>query len=73
MNCNVLNTIKYYRENPISFAEDMCGVKLNNYQKLMMKKIFKSKKMCFLCYPKSVGYLQNREILEIMREILFSK
>ena len=34
---NLEEIIKYYRENPIEFIEDIHGVKLDWYQKILFK------------------------------------
>jgi len=32
--------INEYKENPIMFIEEICGIKLNNYQKILFEKMY---------------------------------
>lgn len=39
MDENLKEIIEKYKNNPIDFVEDYCGLKLTNFQKLMLKAI----------------------------------
>lgn len=39
-NCKLKNDIGNYKDKPIEFIENVLGIKLLTYQKLMLKKVF---------------------------------
>lgn len=41
--------LDYYRQRPEQFCEDVCGIKINTYQKIMMRAFFKYNYVLFVC------------------------